>query len=1092
VLGGITGAITGSATSASYAANTSLLNNSGSGEFVPTGSFNTFSSSVLTYTGSVNSQLSALQTTSGSNITRLGALESASGSAITRLSALEVTSGSNITRISALETASGSAITRLSSLESRTGSYTTTGSNTFDGGQYLSSSFNPTGFSTTASLYTDGGLRVTKDAYISGTLYLNNVTVYGTQSVCYITSSQLNIASNLITVNTATPSVQFGGLAVYDSGSSGLTGSILWDSTNNHWVYSNPSGSSYSGGMFISGPRSAALGSETGTTACMLLAGQGGDHLTSSMIYHSSTVTCIPNILIGSTVCSTMVNASCIGIGTTSPITTLQINATSPSIRLQECSSGGDKRIELSVDSAGLAKLSANQSAQVLAFETVGSERMRFTATGESIFACQVCAPGIYSSASSRICGNLLISDGSGTTLALYNAGSIRACISMTGNEGDLSLYSSAAAKNVYLSAYYDSYINAGKVGIGLTNPSCYYSNQLVVSAGSEGGITIANPGTTGAQYLMFADGTSGADRYRGYMSYNHTDNSMTFATDANTRFTITGTGISCFACQVCMPATAVISGGGNTLVLKKGTGTPAVAFAGNSDEASFLIEGISGGGLKWYTSPAGCTLSNAAWNAKFNMDVNGIATFSCTVCAPQYITTQGSSVSYAAGTNYTVWNSEIESCIQDNNNPAAYTRIKTWIADRSGCATMRFTGYIASGPTYWGYRVTRNGTSSYMCVSYSDCAQPGCAAPYVHSYSSYQFNVGPFLPGDCIGLDVVSTGGGATPSPGQGQYIFAKEFRVLSTTPNFSAGTSGNVFGEWVGIGTCTPFSNLYIQGNNEAAYNASIDNGQDGCGVTLTIRNNSTVTNSFSQLNMQVSGDSGRAVGRIVLIRTASATGDMAFVNESGNTKNEVMRLVSDGKVAIGTNTANGYVLRLSSNTNNNPSCAAKLIQMGNDVVNAVSGFMYIGSYAGIDWLVGKDTCGAGDYRFNLSLYTGEQRMTVYTNGNYSFAGSNVSDLRLKSNINNLCISAISKINQLTPKCYNMDGVMRYGFIAQDVKPIISDLVTGEEKEKEYLGLDYNGLLAVAIKGIQEQQCTICAQSSMINTLKTCLGIA
>jgi hypothetical protein len=321
VLGGITGAITGSATSASYAANTSLLNGSGSGEFVPTGSFNTFSSSILTYTGSVDSRLGSLEITSGSNITRLSSIESttgslntASGSAITRLNALEVTSGSNITRLSALETASGSAITRLNSIESKTGSYATTGSNTFDGGQYLSSSFNPTGFSTTASLYTDGGLRVTRDAYISGTLYLNNVTVFGTQSVAYISSSQLNIGTNLITVNTDTPSIRFGGLAVYDSGSTGLTGSLLWDSQNNHWVYSNPSGSSYSGGMFISGPRTSTLGSETGTTSCMLLAGQGGDHLTSSMIYHSSTVTCIPNTLIGNIGCfATSCAASFIG-----------------------------------------------------------------------------------------------------------------------------------------------------------------------------------------------------------------------------------------------------------------------------------------------------------------------------------------------------------------------------------------------------------------------------------------------------------------------------------------------------------------------------------------------------------------------------------------------------------------------------------------------------------------------------------------------------------------------------------------------------------------------------------------------------------
>jgi hypothetical protein len=289
----VTGVISGSnAASASFALNAGLLNNKDSAEFVATGSFNTFSSSILTYTGSVNSRLGSIETVTGSNITRLSALESASGSAITRLSALETTSGSNITRLNSIETVTGSNITRLNSIESKTGSYATTGSNVFDGGQYLSSSFNPTGFSTTASLYTDGGLRVTRDAYISGTLYLNNVTVFGTQSVAYISSSQLNIGTNLITVNTDTPSIRFGGLAVYDSGSTGLTGSLLWDSQNNHWVYSNPSGSSYSGGMFISGPRTSTLGSETGTTSCMLMAGQGGDHITSSMIYHDSTVTC--------------------------------------------------------------------------------------------------------------------------------------------------------------------------------------------------------------------------------------------------------------------------------------------------------------------------------------------------------------------------------------------------------------------------------------------------------------------------------------------------------------------------------------------------------------------------------------------------------------------------------------------------------------------------------------------------------------------------------------------------------------------------------------------------------------------------------
>ena len=82
-----------------------------------------------------------------------------------------------------------------------------------------------------------------------------------------------------------------------------------------------------------------------------------------------------------------------------------------------------------------------------------------------------------------------------------------------------------------------------GNVGIGLTNPSDYYSDDLVVSAPSEGGITIANTSTSGNNYLMFADGTSGNAAYRGQIAYDHSNDRMLLATAGSTRAVIANDG---------------------------------------------------------------------------------------------------------------------------------------------------------------------------------------------------------------------------------------------------------------------------------------------------------------------------------------------------------------------------------------------------------------------------------------------------------------------------------------------------------------------------------------------------------------------
>lgn len=145
---------------------------------------------------------------------------------------------------------------------------------------------------------TAAGSASLKDTTVTGSLLVTqNLTVLGTASFTSVTSSIINVGASIITLNTDDPAVRFGGLVVIDSGSFGTssTGSLLWDSERNHWIYANPSGSnpgqsSYHGGGLMSGPRNTgSLGDETYPAYYSVLRGQGGDHLEGSSIFSSGS-----------------------------------------------------------------------------------------------------------------------------------------------------------------------------------------------------------------------------------------------------------------------------------------------------------------------------------------------------------------------------------------------------------------------------------------------------------------------------------------------------------------------------------------------------------------------------------------------------------------------------------------------------------------------------------------------------------------------------------------------------------------------------------------------------------------------------------
>ena len=80
-------------------------------------------------------------------------------------------------------------------------------------------------------------------------------------------------------------------------------------------------------------------------------------------------------------------------------------------------------------------------------------------------------------------------------------------------------------------------------LGVGLTSPSDYYATDVVISANDEGGLTFASTGTTFKQYIAWADGTSGDAQYRGYIAYDHNNDSMAIATSGSAKATIDSNG---------------------------------------------------------------------------------------------------------------------------------------------------------------------------------------------------------------------------------------------------------------------------------------------------------------------------------------------------------------------------------------------------------------------------------------------------------------------------------------------------------------------------------------------------------------------
>jgi hypothetical protein len=150
--------------------------------------------------------------------------------------------------------------------------------------------------SRTASFLTTGSQNATQT--ISGSLtILENLTILGSSSITFISSSTLNIGTNLITVNTINPTDRYGGLAVIDSGSSPLvSASFLYDSLQDEFIFvhKGTAAGAITSSHFILGPETYnSLGDEIYLTANRIPKGKGNEHLNDSNITDTGTIVSI-------------------------------------------------------------------------------------------------------------------------------------------------------------------------------------------------------------------------------------------------------------------------------------------------------------------------------------------------------------------------------------------------------------------------------------------------------------------------------------------------------------------------------------------------------------------------------------------------------------------------------------------------------------------------------------------------------------------------------------------------------------------------------------------------------------------------------